>query len=36
MPNLFRVEPPMNPSPSQDNVIANNIIVLYYVLLNNI
>lgn len=23
MPNLFRVEPPMNPSPSQDNVIAN-------------
>lgn len=23
MPNLFRVEPPMNPSPSEDNVIAN-------------
>ena len=23
MPNLFQVEPPMNPSPSTDNVIAN-------------
>lgn len=23
MPNLFEVQPPMNPSPSQDNVIAN-------------